>query len=126
MKCRMILPVGLLACLVCFGGARASAFELFRMLGEEAAVAEPPAVADPAPLENGKFEAEQKGFNAPCQTGCEPVARPCRPRLWGWGRTCCEPACGVESTVQKGCCSGVEQKEFDMSKDSEVQKEARK
>ena len=201
MKCRMILPVGLLTCVVCFGGVKASAFELFRMVGEQAAVEAPPPVAEPAPMEEegGKFEAQQKGCGEavcePCcrptplrdcgarircatmnlhcrigafgeslkarlcvpqfcgpevccepacgvetkgevvsqkdcgpvsQKGCEPFALPCRPRLWGWGRTCCEPACGVESTVQKGCCSGVEQKEFDMSKDSEVQKEARK
>jgi len=287
MKCRLILPVGLLTCFVCLGGVNASEFELLRLVGEQAAVEAPLPVAEPDPIEeDGKFEAEQKGcgevvceprcrpnplrdcaarircatmnfharvgagceslkarlcvpqccppatccepacgfeakgevacqkdcgpvsqkgcesFTLPCrprlwgwgrtscepacgieakgevacqkdcgpvsQKGCESFALPCRPRLWGWGRSCCEPACGIETkgevacqkdcgpvsqkgcesstlpcrprlrgwgrnccelptcaetTVQKGGCTGVEQKEFDMSKDQEVQKE---
>ncbi len=127
MKCRMILPVGLLTCVVCFGGVEASAFELFRMVGEQAAVESPPPVAEPAPLEEegGKFEAQQKGCG---EEVCEPCCRPtplrdcgarircatmnlhCRIGAFGEslkGRlcvpqfcgpeVCCEPACGVES-----------------------------
>jgi len=101
----MILPVGLLTCVVCLGGVTASAFERFRMLGEEAVVEEPPVAAEPAPVEEGKFDAAQKG--------CESSTLPCRPRLWGWNRTCCEPVCGVETKGGAVCqkdCGPVSQK----------------
>ena len=108
MKCRMMLPVGVLTYLVCAWGVNASAFDLFRLVGEEAVVAEP------APIESDgvKLEATQESMDSACQKspacqkGCEPFALPCRPRLRGWGPSCCEPACGV---AQK--CGPVSQKE---------------
>lgn len=144
MKCRIVLPVGLLTCLVCSGSLQASPFQMFRFAAEEAAVEAPPALAEPAPIEDGKFEATQKGCTQKgcaqkgcgpvCQKGCEPVAPPCRPRLFGWGKACCEPACGAVQkggvacqkdcgpVCQKGC--GPVQKGFDLSKDAEVPTEA--
>ena len=108
MKRHMILPVGVLTYLVCFGGVNASAFDWLRLAGDEAVLEEP------APLESegGKLEATQKGLESACQKspacqkGCEPFSLPCRPRLRGWGHAACEPACGVE---QK--CGPVSQKD---------------
>ena len=126
MKCRLVLPVGLLTFVLCLGGVRASAFELFRLIGEEAAVEAPAPIAEPiaepAPIEDGKYDAgqkgspvAQKGFGSPCQKGigaacqkgCDSFALPCRPRPWGcWARAYCAPACGMEMNV--GAC----QKDF--------------
>jgi len=109
MKCRMILPVGVLTYLVCFGGVNASAFDWFRLAGEEAVLEEPA----PIESEGGKLEATQKGMESACQKSeaCqksgEPFALNCRPRLRGWGHAACEPTCGVEQKCgpvsQKGC-----------------------
>jgi hypothetical protein len=67
----------------------------------------------------------QKDCGPVCQKGCEPLALPARHHLRGWGRIACEPAC-VDSTVQKGCYGGAEQKVVEPSKDLEVQKEVQK
>jgi len=117
MKCRLIVPVSLLTWLVCFGGVSTSAFEPFRLMGEEAVVEEP------APLDMGTEEfgvgqknwgAAQKGKRAvqkdcgpaqkdcgPAQKGCEPFAFS-RPWLRGFGKASCEPVCGP---AQKGGCA---------------------
>ncbi len=96
MKCRMILPVGVLTYLVCFGGVNASAFDWLRLAADEAVLAEPA----PIESEDGVLHTTQKSWDSACQKGsacqksCEPLSLPCRPRLRGrrlradlWGRT---------------------------------------
>lgn len=109
MKCRKILPVGLLTYLVCFGGVNASALDWLRLVGDEAVLEEP------APLESdgGKLDATQKGMDSACQKSpaCqksfEPFSPPCRPRLRGRGQAWGEAACGAEQKCgpvsQKSC-----------------------
>jgi hypothetical protein len=111
MRCRFIVPVGLLTWAVCLGGMNASGFERFRLMGEEAVVEEP------APLETGdepwapsqkSFQKSGRAVQKDCgpaqkdcgaaQKGCDSFA-PCRPRLRGLSKASCEPACGP---VQKG------------------------
>ncbi|MCU0875572.1 MAG: hypothetical protein MUE50_24845, partial [Pirellulaceae bacterium] len=96
MKCRMILPVGVLTYLVCFGGVNASAFDWLRLAADEAVLAEPA----PIESEDGVLHTTQKSWDSACQKGsacqksCEPLSLPCRPRLRGWGHAACEPTCG--------------------------------
>ena len=109
MKCRMMLPVGVLTYLVCFGGVNASAFDRFRLIGEEAAVAEPA----PIESEGGKLEVTQKDMDSACQKspacqkGYEPFALPCRPRLRGWGPSSCEPALRRRAEMRPGQPEGL-------------------
>jgi len=117
MRCRLIVPVSLLTWVVCFGGINASAFERFRLMGEEAVV------ADPAPLDTGdeQWKTGQKSFQksgsacqkdsvqkdcGPAQKGKDSFALPCRPHWRALSKTSCETACGPAQkggAIQKDC-----------------------
>ena len=122
MKCRMIVPVGLLTWLVCLGGVNASPFALFRLAGEEAIVEVPPVeMNDDFGVGTQKWGVSQKGKlpaqkgavqKGPVQKPCGPVQKDCgpvqkvhEPFLWAprarlrMSHAWCEPACGP---VQKG------------------------